>query len=100
VSCEQCKDLSVEYRIASPSDLRQAIRVAWDNVTDGTIRQVQTPSGTYGSIDFKDVATGGTWDDLVSYHFQCIHCGQSFHLSAETYHGSGGAWRPTVATAL
>lgn len=42
---------------------------------------------------FQDLVAGGPWGDFVSNYFSCSHCGQLFHLHAETYHGSGGALR-------
>jgi len=35
----------------------------------------------------------GPWDDIISYAFRCAACEAQFELSAETYHGAGGAWR-------
>ena len=99
MSCDRCKELNVEYRITTPTDLRQAIRMVGESVADGTLREIDAGSNAYCSIPFSDLVNGAGWDDFVSYDFQCCHCGQGFHLGAETYHGSGGAWRPGASNA-
>jgi hypothetical protein len=93
MSCPSCSDLCVRYRIESPSELKKAIKIAFQNVQDGTLRDVVSPENANGST-FSQLATGAAWDDVVSYGFQCQTCGQSFRLHAETYHGSGGYWEP------
>lgn len=93
MSCPSCVDLCVRYRIDSPDELRKAIRIAAQNVQDGTLREVVSPENG-NRLTFHELAQGAVWDDLVSYYFQCRTCGQSFHLHAETYHGSGGYWEP------
>jgi hypothetical protein len=94
MSCDACKELTVEHQISSPSDLRQAIGIIQGNIADGTIKESPSASLTYSSVPFQDLVNGDNWDDFVSYDFKCTRCGQAFHLRAETYHGSGGAWRP------
>lgn len=95
MSCKDCEELNVEYRVASPSDLRNAIAVARDSIKAGTIQEIPSQSIAFGgNASFQDIANGGAWDDFVCFDFKCSHCGQRFQLSAETYHGSGGAWRP------
>ena len=98
MSCKDCEDLSVEYQIASPSDLRQAIAVVRDSIEARTIQETPSRPNAYGgNASFQDIVHGGAWDDFVCFEFQCTQCGQLFQLSAETYHGSGGAWRPVTA---
>ena len=89
--CPSCKDLNTEFQIKLPSDLRKAIAVTRDNLADGTISDVTT-HGFYKSFD--ELISLGKWDDVLLYHFKCNTCGQLFALSAETYHGSGGVWKP------
>jgi hypothetical protein len=88
--CLSCKDLNIEFRIKLPSDLKKAIAVARDNLADGTILDVTTGDGK----PFDELVSSEKWDDVLLYHFQCNTCGQRFELSAETYHGSGGSWKP------
>ena len=40
MSCPSCSDLCVRYRIGSPSELSKAIKIAFQNVQDGTLREV------------------------------------------------------------
>ena len=89
--CSSCKDLNTEFRIKFPSDLRKAIAVTRDNLADGTISNVTTAGDCK---PFDELVTSGKWDDVLLYHFKCNTCGQLFELSAETYHGAGGWWKP------
>jgi hypothetical protein len=89
--CPSCKDLNIEFIIRFPSDLRQAIAVTRDNLADGTISDVTTDGD---GKPFHELSSSGKWDDVLHYRFQCISCGQLFELHAETYHGSGGWWKP------
>jgi len=100
MSCDRCQELSVDYRIASPSDLRSAIRIVGESVADGTLREIHGDSVPYSQAPFGDLVNGANWDDLVTYAFECCQCGQVFHLDAETYHGSGGFWRPAARGAV
>ena len=83
----------MQVQIASPSQLQQAARVALANVADGTIRDI-TAGSPSGRASFREVAASEVWPDVVSFHFQCQYCAQRFSLEAETYHGSGGQWKP------
>lgn len=89
--CPSCKDLDIEFKIRFPSDLRQAIAVTRDNLADGTISDATV--GGDGK-PFDELVSSGRWDDVLHYRFQCNTCGKLFELHAETYHGSGGWWKP------
>lgn len=91
--CQSCDELCVRYRIDSPSDLKEAIRIAYQNVQDGTLREVV--SRDKGEVPtLQQVAHGAAWNDIVSFNFECRMCRKPFRLRAETYHGSGGYWEP------
>lgn len=92
--CSFCNDLCTEYRISSPSDLRHAIAVVRDNLADGTLTEIGSEVSGLPQRSFSEVAGSGQWDDVMVYRFQCQHCSGQFILEAETFHGSGGAWRP------
>ena len=89
--CNSCKDLNIEFRIKLPSDLRKAVAVARDNLADGTISDVIIGGDCK---PFDELVSSGQWDDVLLYHLKCNTCGQVFELSAETYHGAGGWWKP------
>jgi hypothetical protein len=91
--CPSCKDLNTEFQIRFPADLRQAIAVTRDNLADGTISDVTTGRDCK---PFDELVSSGKWDDVLLYHFKCNTCGQLFELSAETYHGRGGRWKPLI----
>lgn len=96
--CEHCREVNQEFRIRSPRDLERAIKVVADNLKDGTIREsAYWPPGILNCCDsgaFSELAKGRPWGDIVDYYFECPECNQLYHLSAETYHGSGGSWCP------
>jgi hypothetical protein len=78
--------------IASPAALSNAIRIVRANLNDVTLRE-------RGQVDenamrFAALSEQGPWPDWISCGFECASCGELFELSAETYHGSGGTWRP------
>ena len=75
-----------------PGELKQAIRIAKDNVADGTLCVIEDAEEI--SRPFSQLSASGLWDDIVHYEFKCNSCGQKLHLSAETYHGAGGEWKP------
>ena len=87
--CPSCQDLHVEFAIRTPGELAKAIRVVQANIADGTIRPIEQP----GAAPIASIAPDGPWPDVIAYLFRCATCGTQFELSAETYHGSGGAWR-------
>jgi hypothetical protein len=95
--CEYCKDLCLDWRIFTPGDIAEAIGVVKDNLKDGTI--VESSYWPDAVLRIENQAIGevpekGPWPDVMIYYFQCRRCGQLFKLSAETYHGSGGEWKP------
>ena len=95
--CEHCKEVNQVFYIKSPRDLRKAIKVAADNIADGTIIESNYwPEGILqcNEVPFKQLANGGNWGDIVDLFFECPKCKQLYNLSAETYHGSGGKWAP------
>lgn len=93
MSCESCADLCVKYVIRTPNDLRKAIRIAAQNVQDGTITEIKADPD-WNQFSFEECAKTMCWGDIVAYQFVCNRCGRRFTLGAETYHGSGGSWEP------
>ena len=77
--------------ITLPQHLRAAISLARNGILDGTIEDI---TSTHVDVPFTELANGGQWADDVLFNFKCTHCGQIFELAAETYHGSGGWWKP------
>ncbi|MCU5771632.1 hypothetical protein N5923_02895 [Erwiniaceae bacterium BAC15a-03b] len=93
MSCPYCQDLCVKYIIRTPADLRKAIRIAAQAVSEGIICEAELQS-QWNQFSFKQCAEGMAWGDIVDYHFLCNRCQTQFVLGAETYHGSGGYWSP------
>jgi len=71
-----------------PADLNRAITTIADAVHKGLLHY----EGAGQSGDPFSRIGSGHWGDFVSNYFSCTSCGQLFHLHAETYHGSGGAF--------
>lgn len=99
MACDRCRKLNTEHRIVVPDDLRRVIGMVAQAIIDRVLVEVQRTPAPYCLTPFQELASGGFWDDIVSYDFRCCHCGQEFHLGAETYHGRGGAWRPVRGNA-
>lgn len=90
---EVCK----EFKISLPKDLSKAIRVVKENLADGTlVESIFWPRqyARFTTQSFTKIPEKAPWDDVLEYYFECPRCHQLFRLSAETYHGSGGAWEP------
>ncbi|MBI4767135.1 MAG: hypothetical protein HY787_21525 [Deltaproteobacteria bacterium] len=95
--CEYCQELCLEVKIITPGEIAKAIAVVRDNLKDATIIESSYWPEQVLRIDnppFGQVPEKGPWPDVMIYYFQCSRCGQLFRLSAETYHGSGGEWKP------
>lgn len=95
--CNHCKEVCEVFKISLPRDLSKAIRVAKANLADGTIVESKFWPRQYAALttqSFTNVPDKAPWDDVLEYYFECPSCHQLFRLSAETYHGSGGTWKP------
>lgn len=84
--CQYCQPFQY-IKISSPPDLNKAITLLKKAVKNGTLHVEAHGDGA----DSFDELAQDHWNDSVSNYFSCSHCGQCFHLHAETYHGSGGA---------
>jgi hypothetical protein len=85
-TCDRCAALRQVYEIRTPGELTQAMRVVRDNLADATLIPVSAESA-------EVLRPEGPWPDVIRREYQCSSCSQHFILTAETYHGSGGAWR-------
>ena len=96
--CNHCKEVIIESSIRSPDQFEQALRIVRANIADGTIAQSNYwPAGVIKVCDtpFEQVNGHGPYsEDIYIYYFECPNCKQIFKLSCNTYHGSGGVWRP------
>jgi len=89
--CENCKDVNIESGIRGPAEFDKALRIVRANLDDGTIvetsRECSTPL-------IQVNGAGPYTEDIYLYHFECPKCKLGFKLSCNTYHGSGGEWKP------
>jgi hypothetical protein len=78
--------------ITSPAALSNAIHIVRGNLDDGTLFERMNAASK--AMQFSVLEDHGPWPDWFSFEFACSSCGERFELSAETFHGSGGEWRP------
>lgn len=98
--CHCCSELNTQYKINSASELKKALRVVRANLTDGILKTSNYWPDNTVKLDtkpFHDIEDDGPYDDVLMYYFECVNCGQLYLLSAETYHGAGGAWGPVAS---
>ncbi len=96
MSCPHCEALALERAISSPNGLRAALRDAAAAIARRALRD----EGCGDESEPLSQVLVGRWGDVVSHYFSCPHCGQWFHLFAETYHGRCGAFAPCLAPRL
>jgi len=95
--CDVCEELDLVWPIRSPRELRKAVRVALDNLGDGTLEEVGNGPSLLEEAPKLLNPTEPWPDDILEYRFACTECGATYMLSCETYHGSGGDWAPVDA---
>ncbi|MGL4666941.1 MAG: hypothetical protein ACRCWR_03320 [Saezia sp.] len=86
MTCSVCQSFSY-ISIKTPTELTEAISALQKAVRKGDMQSLGT---TYQTAPLKELAHNH-WNDSVSNYLMCSNCHQYFHLSAETYHGSGGS---------
>ena len=77
--------------------LTKAIRVIRGNLSDKSIEATDYwPQGVLAvqQPTFNQLPDDGPWPDYICYYFRCPTCHRIFEFSVETYHGSGGHWKP------
>ena len=89
MACNSCLTFTSGTKIKLPADLTQVIAKVAEAINNDVLKY--QGAGRYGE-PFAYLVRGGHWGDFVSNYFSCKLCGQLFHLHAETYHGSGGAF--------
>jgi hypothetical protein len=84
IDCSQCSPLAEEKHFSSETfdQFRRFHEcLILDFVQKGLLK-----------IAFGDLQ----WSDCIECGLVCTKCGGKFQFSAETYHQSGGEWRPVV----
>jgi hypothetical protein len=90
--CAHCVELREPRAIGSPGMLWQLVERLGAMVAAGELAEAANPGGGTG---FAELVKGAAWPaDFLEYDFRCAHCGGGFRLEVETYHGSGGTWKP------
>ena len=95
--CVHCREVYQNIDIKFPSEFSKAIRVIKGNLSDGTIiGSSYWPEEMihFNMPPFSEITPDGQWPDVIHYYFECPACHQLFLLVADTYHGSGGFWKP------
>ena len=83
MACSECGELHT-HKFHTSRYLRNAIAVALGEVRRGILREIPTES-IVEQGPLEQLARSATLPDIVDYRFQCIHCGQLFDLTADTY---------------
>lgn len=92
--CPGCGEANARVEVHSPGQLRQVLRSIRALVESGSLRVLPHAQASPGESQFMAVPLEGPWPDVLNYRFKCERCGTHFALSAETYHGRGGEWKP------
>jgi hypothetical protein len=91
LECRACATVNQTEDVRSPDQLRVLLAKVRDLLRAGSLAQVAAT----GSVVVQEIDPDGSWPDLLQGTFQCAECGMNYELSVETYHGSGGVWKPT-----
>lgn len=92
--CTTCDRYAQEIQISGPEQLRRIVGTAQSAVEERTLRVVDGQDPLVDPPDFSSLDLSETLPDTLAYHLQCTACGRSFELCCESYHGTGGHWRP------
>jgi hypothetical protein len=84
----------IEIAVRSPGEFVRVLQAVREALADGTLVQVKPPDAPYALDDIRTVSDDGPWPDYVEAHFENIKTGARYRLAVETYHGSGGSWKP------
>lgn len=98
MACDKCHDLRNVRKIDLPVHLAETIALVRDHINRAALVEVrdETDPIQRHNEPFSHISPEGPWPDHLSYDFACTRCNARFHLSAETYHGRGGEWRPLI----
>ena len=94
--CSACGQPRERVEIRLPGQLRRVLQAVRTLVEGRELRVLPYAEGTPDDLPFSSLSDEGPWPDAIHYRFQCNRCSTYFALSAETYHGSGGEWRPLL----
>jgi hypothetical protein len=86
--CAKCDGFSEAINFDSPQDYLDIVRQLMEIVGEGTFLLVRA------DCPLKEMFTLPWLSDCIQHNFQCILCGRSFELIADTHHGRAG-WKPT-----
>lgn len=97
LSCHVCAPFAREKPVISPSDLRDIATWIQAAVAAHQLIEIKR-SGDSSEIGKRFtlhyIILDEVLPDWIQHNFACAACGCRFELSCETYHGSGGWWRP------
>jgi hypothetical protein len=97
MSCPSCEEFDTAIELHSPAQLARVIEKVRASVEAQQLRydSFESDRELIGQPTFAAVPANGPWPDVMRYHFTCCSCRAPYLLEAETYHGAGGAWRPS-----
>ena len=97
--CHRCRHLRQSAEARTAGQLRQMLKQIRKEVEADVLAESDYwPEGVVRveGGPFMELPVEGGWPDVFVYYFGCTRCGARYRLSAETYHGGGGTWRPVL----
>ena len=83
---------SANIQINSQEQLTSLLRDLKRALANGRLRQYKPSDAAMALDDLNQVSDTGPWPDYIEAYFADPTTGERYKLTAETYHGSGGAW--------
>jgi hypothetical protein len=86
-------EVTPEQRLRTPGELTAALRSLRADVAAGRLEQYFDPDALLGTEKtLGEIPLEGPWDDYLELFFRDPRTGERYQLTAETYHGQGGAF--------
>lgn len=92
LGCSECTGIAIDQEIRTPGELRRVVTTLFGEITRGALEQEFFVPALGIDQPTIQALLDQPFPDVFRSAFRCRYCGQSFQLSCETYHGSGGRW--------
>jgi hypothetical protein len=100
MSCARCDSFDTTVELHSPAQLAAVIKSLRAAVEAKTLlcESLESAQELKSQPAFTELSACEPWPDVMRYRFSCPACEAPYILEAETYHGSGGSWRPVSSS--
>lgn len=82
-----------EFEIHSPGELESLLSLLSRLLDAGALEQCEPLDTSQASLDLRRLPQAGPWPDILEAEFTDGE-GRRYHLFVDTFHGTGGRWRP------